>query len=183
MGLFWDFCDAFRIVLGDWNFWTHTHCFGYPLAIAAYRIYFLKLFCSPILSDSRRSAGQTANEYKHIYGDMYITEIVHGLKFRISPGSFFQVGRVSLRNARRFTFRFRSFQINTQSAEVLYQCAINLAETTPQTSVLDICCGTGTIGLCFAKVRQIDASIRLIFPPKRTNVLRSIAKRCLAWSW
>lgn len=38
-----------------------------------------------------RSAGQTANKYQHVHGEMYITDIVHGLKFRISPGSFFQV--------------------------------------------------------------------------------------------
>lgn len=44
-------------------------------------------------------------------------------------------------------------QINTQSADVLYQEAINLGQPTVNTSVLDICCGIGSIGLCFAKVR------------------------------
>ncbi|KAG4071923.1 hypothetical protein HA402_006084 [Bradysia odoriphaga] len=91
---------------------------------------------------NKRSAGQTSNEYIHVHGEKYITEIVHGLKFRISPASFFQV--------------------NTQSAEVLYQCAIDLAATTPETTVLDICCGTGTIGLCFSKYCKEVFGVELI---------------------
>lgn len=55
-----------------------------------------------------------------------------GLKFRISPEAFFQV--------------------NTKAAEILYQSAIDLAEPTENSSMLDVCCGTGTIGLCFSKV-------------------------------
>lgn len=62
-----------------------------------------------------------------------------GLKFRISPEAFFQV--------------------NTKAAEVLYQAAIELAEPTENSTMIDVCCGTGTIGLCFAKVRYT-------FPPE-----------------
>lgn len=58
-----------------------------------------------------------------------------GLKFRISPEAF--------------------FQINTKAAEVLYNSAIELAAPTLDSTVVDICCGTGTIGLCFAKVLLI----------------------------
>lgn len=52
--------------------------------------------------------------------------------FRISPDAF--------------------FQINSLGAEVLYKAAIDLAQPTKDTTVLDVCCGTGTIGLAFAKV-------------------------------
>lgn len=55
----------------------------------------------------------------------------------------------------KFLFVFLFFfylQINTQAAEVLYQSAIDLGVPTERTTVMDICCGTGTIGLCFAKV-------------------------------
>jgi len=55
-----------------------------------------------------------------------------GLKFRISPEAFFQV--------------------NTKAAEILYESALELAQPNEQSSMLDVCCGTGTIGLCFAKV-------------------------------
>lgn len=55
-----------------------------------------------------------------------------GMKFRVSPQAFFQV--------------------NTLGAEVLYKAVIDLAEPTMDTALLDVCCGTGTIGLCFSKV-------------------------------
>lgn len=69
---------------------------------------------------------------KHLFGAKHVYEYILGLKFRISPVSFFQG--------------------NTLAAEKLYQCAIDLGKPTPETTVLDICCGTGTIGLSFAKV-------------------------------
>ncbi|RWS28824.1 tRNA (uracil-5-)-methyltransferase A-like protein, partial [Leptotrombidium deliense] len=42
---------------------------------------------------------------------------------------------------------FAFFQINTAAAEVCYQVIANLARLTSKTILLDICCGTGTIGL------------------------------------
>ncbi|VEN61220.1 unnamed protein product [Callosobruchus maculatus] len=68
---------------------------------------------------------------EHLWGEKYIYETVLGLKFRISPEAF--------------------FQINTKGAEVLYQSAMEFAEPLQDAVVLDVCCGTGTIGLCFAK--------------------------------
>ncbi|XP_055532938.1 tRNA (uracil-5-)-methyltransferase homolog A [Wyeomyia smithii] len=79
----------------------------------------------------KHKPGQNVNQIEHLHGETHIVDTIHGLKFRISPLAF--------------------FQINTQAAEILYQCAIDLAESSEKTSVLDICCGTGTIGLCFAK--------------------------------
>ncbi|CAH1115940.1 unnamed protein product [Phaedon cochleariae] len=68
---------------------------------------------------------------EHLWGETHLYETVLGLKFRISPEAF--------------------FQINTKGAEILYQAAIDLAEPLEGSTVLDVCCGTGTIGLCFAK--------------------------------
>lgn len=81
-----------------------------------------------------RKSGDLSNENRpiHIYGDTHIYDTILGLKFRISPEAFFQV--------------------NTNCAEILYKSAIELAEPSDQLTVIDICCGTGTIGLCFAKV-------------------------------
>ena len=79
----------------------------------------------------KRQQGQSGNYIKHIYGDTHIHEYLQGLKFRISPNSFFQA--------------------NSFAAEKLYQLAIDLADVKQESTVLDICCGTGTIGLCFAK--------------------------------
>uniref|UniRef100_A0A6P4EH32 tRNA (uracil(54)-C(5))-methyltransferase n=1 Tax=Drosophila rhopaloa TaxID=1041015 RepID=A0A6P4EH32_DRORH len=78
-----------------------------------------------------REAGQMINPVEHISGSTHITDTIHGLQFRISPLAF--------------------FQINTEGANVLYQKAIDLAAPTKDTTMLDICCGTGTITLAFAK--------------------------------
>lgn len=72
---------------------------------------------------------------EHLYGDTHIYETILGLKFRISPEAFFQV--------------------NTPGAEILYKSAIELAAPTKSSTILDVCCGTGTIGLCFADVGYI----------------------------
>lgn len=80
---------------------------------------------------NKREFGQLYNNIRHIYGAKYITDVILGLKFRISAASF--------------------FQINTKGAEVLYDVAMQMGQVDKETSVLDICCGTGTIGLCFAK--------------------------------
>lgn len=79
----------------------------------------------------KRQSGQKGNVNKHLYGDTHIHETLLGLKFRISPCSFFQA--------------------NSSAAEKLYQLAIDLAGVEKDTTLLDICCGTGTIGLSFAK--------------------------------
>ncbi|EDW95377.1 uncharacterized protein Dyak_GE22531 [Drosophila yakuba] len=78
-----------------------------------------------------REAGQTINPVEHISGSTHITDTIQGLQFRISPLAF--------------------FQINTEGANVLYQKAIDLVAPTEDTTMLDICCGTGTITLAFAK--------------------------------
>lgn len=44
------------------------------------------------------------------------------------------------------------FQVNTEGAELLYKAAIDMAKPDDNTTVLDVCCGTGTIGLSFSKV-------------------------------
>ncbi|NWX17733.1 TRM2A methyltransferase, partial [Aegotheles bennettii] len=68
---------------------------------------------------------------EHVAGDKYIYEELLGLKFRISPHAFFQV--------------------NTQAAEVLYTAIREWAQLNQESTVLDICCGTGTIGISLAK--------------------------------
>lgn len=71
------------------------------------------------------------NPVTHLSGSTHITDTIQGLQFRISPLAF--------------------FQINTAGADVLYQQAIDLAAPNKETIMLDICCGTGTIALAFAK--------------------------------
>ncbi|XP_043495148.1 tRNA (uracil-5-)-methyltransferase homolog A isoform X1 [Polistes fuscatus] len=80
----------------------------------------------------KKSAGsESGNTIQHISGAEYIEEILLDKKFRISPQAFFQV--------------------NTLGAEVLYKAIIDMAEPTNDTTILDICSGTGTIGLSFSE--------------------------------
>uniref|UniRef100_A0A1B6J213 tRNA (uracil(54)-C(5))-methyltransferase n=1 Tax=Homalodisca liturata TaxID=320908 RepID=A0A1B6J213_9HEMI len=66
-----------------------------------------------------------------VAGEDHISELLCGLRFNISPMSFFQV--------------------NTGAAELLYRAVGSLAQLTPQTTLVDVCCGTGSIGLSLAK--------------------------------
>lgn len=68
--------------------------------------------------------------YRLVAGKEHITETCLDLSFQISPASF--------------------FQINTRGAEVLYNTIKEVAEVSPVTTLLDICCGTGTVSLAMA---------------------------------
>lgn len=88
----------------------------------------------------------TKDSLKLLHGSSTIVEILCGLKFLISPLSFFQT--------------------NTAAAEILYTSVDELFSPSPEVTVLDICCGTGTIGLCLAKVKTTYTFI-LMCPTKR----------------
>ncbi|GAB0086999.1 Beta-1,3-glucan-binding protein, N-terminal [Sergentomyia squamirostris] len=79
---------------------------------------------------------------EHLHGNTHITDEIHGLKFRISPEAF--------------------FQINTPGADVLYRSIIDLGRVTKDTTVLDICCGAGTIGLCCANFCKRVLGVEII---------------------
>ncbi|UYV77644.1 TRMT2A [Cordylochernes scorpioides] len=83
------------------------------------------------LFDKRRAEGEQEHSLFHLSGNKGLTEELLGLKFHVAPEAFFQV--------------------NTAGAEVLYNQVGKLLEVGPSTVVLDICCGTGTIGLSLAK--------------------------------
>lgn len=70
-------------------------------------------------------------ECETIYGKDFITDTLCGLEFRISPLSFYQV--------------------NTSQAEKLYNKAKEFAHLSGDETIIDLYCGTGTIGLTLAK--------------------------------
>ena len=67
---------------------------------------------------------------KTLFGSGYIEDRLCGLRFRISPSSF--------------------YQINHTQTEKLYRCVLDLAALRGTETVLDAYCGVGTIGLCAA---------------------------------
>ena len=66
-----------------------------------------------------------------VYGDGCIEDTICGLKFRISPKSF--------------------YQINHTCATVLYEKAIELIDAKSTDKIADLFCGTGTIGMIVSK--------------------------------
>ncbi|KAK8814217.1 hypothetical protein WA158_008079 [Blastocystis sp. Blastoise] len=76
------------------------------------------------------SAPRPDEKPQHIYGDLYLTEQLCGKFFHISPDAFFQV--------------------NSKAAEAMYNLVGDWCIPEGKTLLLDVCCGTGTIGLCLA---------------------------------
>ena len=71
-------------------------------------------------------------QFRNEYGKGYITDILLGNVFKISPESF--------------------YQINRDQAELLYTEAVSKAGILPEDKVLDAYCGIGTITLAAAKL-------------------------------
>ena len=90
-------------------------------------------------------------KFQLLAGKEVIVETLRGLKFDISPLSFFQT--------------------NTPGAEILFQKVEDLAEIDSNTVVLDVCCGTGVIGLSLArkakKVVGVDIEVAAIEDAKK----------------
>ena len=80
--------------------------------------------------NNRRTSAVLGSKNITLYGKGYITDELCGLKFRISPSSFYQV--------------------NKRQTEVLYNEAIKTAKLNKNEVLIDAYCGTGTIGLCAA---------------------------------
>jgi len=81
-------------------------------------------------------------ELVKLYGEANIIEKLDNLKFKISPFSFFQT--------------------NSLGAEKLYQVVKDFAALTGKEKVLDLYCGTGTIGQFLADKAKIIQGIELI---------------------
>lgn len=76
-----------------------------------------------------------------IYGEKYITDILCGVKVRLSPLSFYQVNR--------------------DMAEKLYEKAMEYASPVGK-NILDLYCGAGTIGLSMAKKAKSVIGVEII---------------------
>jgi 23S rRNA (uracil1939-C5)-methyltransferase len=72
-----------------------------------------------------------SSKYRTLAGQPFIEDLICGLRFKVSPASFFQV--------------------NPQQAEKLYQQALSFAELQGHETVLDAYCGVGTLSLIFAQ--------------------------------
>lgn len=71
------------------------------------------------------------SKYINIYGDRYITDIIDEYKFKISPSAFFQV--------------------NSYQVFKLYNKVLEYLDLKGNENILDLYCGTGTIGIYLSK--------------------------------
>lgn len=81
-------------------------------------------------TNTERTNVITGSLCRTLYGEGFITDELCGLRFRISPLSFYQVNR--------------------DQAERLYTKAAEFADLKGDETLLDLYCGTGTIGLSMA---------------------------------
>lgn len=86
-----------------------------------------------IILNINKNRGNTvlAGEFRTLWGHDSIEDELCGLRFKLSPRSFYQVNR--------------------NQAEKLYEQVLEYAALTGSETVLDLYCGIGTITLCLAK--------------------------------
>ncbi len=86
---------------------------------------------SLVLSENQKKGNTVLGDrFRTLFGPGYLEDTLCGLRFRLSPRSFYQVNR--------------------DQAERLYETAMDLAEITKTDTVLDLYCGAGTITLSMA---------------------------------
>ncbi len=90
-----------------------------------------------------------------LYGPGYIEDVLCGLRFRISPGSFYQV--------------------NSEQTQVLYKKVIEAAGLTGKETIIDAYCGIGTIGMCMSQKSGRVIGIEL--NPKAVKDAKANARR------
>ena len=85
-----------------------------------------------ILNENReRTNVILGREFRTLYGESTLKDVLCGLTFDLSPAAFFQV--------------------NPQQTEMLYQTALDFAGLRPGDRLCDVYCGAGTISLMMAR--------------------------------
>lgn len=103
----------------------------------------------------KRGNSVLGDRFVNLYGPGYIEDDLCGLRFRLSPRSFYQVNR--------------------DQAQQLYAAAIAQAGLTGQETALDLYCGTGTITLALS--RHVKTVIGVEIIPQAIEDAKDNAKR------
>ena len=106
--------------------------------------------------NSRRTNVILGEEIHCLWGEPVMEDTLHGLKFSVSPLSFFQV--------------------NPSQTERLYHLALDYAQLTGKETVVDAYCGAGTISLMLAKQAKQVIGIEIVEPAivnARENAVRN----------
>lgn len=92
--------------------------------------------------NGQKSNIATGEIEKTLYGPGYIEEKLFDMTFKISANSFFQT--------------------NSKQAEVLYQTGFDMLKPQKSDSILDLYCGTGTIGIIISKYVNDVTGVELV---------------------
>ena len=113
-------------------------------------------FTTLVLSvNTKKGNAVLGDEFITLYGRGYIEDTLCGLRFRLSPRSFYQV--------------------NHTQAQRLYKAAIELADISKDDLVLDLYCGVGTITLAMAGAAGKVMGVEVV--PQAIEDARDNAKR------
>ncbi len=96
-----------------------------------------------------------STHFRKLAGQDWIEERLHGLLFKVSPASFFQV--------------------NPAQAEKLYQQVVEFAELTGEEIVLDAYCGVGTLSLILSQYAKETTGVECV--PEAISDAQENAKR------
>ena len=109
--------------------------------------------------------GIIKGDFYTLFGRDYITDYLNGIKFNISVQSFYQV--------------------NPPQAEILYNKVLEFANLNGTQNVVDLYCGTGTIGLCIAKnakkvigIEIVEDAIKNAKLNAKTNYIENVEFIC-----
>ena len=91
-----------------------------------------------------------------LYGNDYIEDVLCGLRFKISPLSFYQV--------------------NHACTELLYRAAAELADIKPTDTLVDLFCGIGTIGMSINSIAPAKRLIGVEIVPEAIENAKENAK-------
>ena len=94
--------------------------------------------------NARRTNVILGEEIHTLWGESVMEDTLHGLRFSVSPLSFFQV--------------------NPEQTEKLYQLALDYADLTGGETVVDAYCGAGTISLMLARRAKKVIGIEIVEP-------------------
>ena len=95
-----------------------------------------------ISENTKRGNVILGEDYRVIWGEEHLEDILCGCHFQLSPLSFFQV--------------------NSTQTEKLYNTALSFASLTGSESVADLYCGVGTISLMLAKKAKHVTGIEIV---------------------
>lgn len=113
-------------------------------------------FAALVLSVNRKRGNAVlGDKFITLFGPGYIEDTLCGLRFRLSPRSFYQV--------------------NHHQAQRLYETAISMAGIGKEDLVLDLYCGVGTITLAMAKAAGRVIGVEVV--PQAVEDARENARR------